>query len=414
MNDISLLRSPLSLLLAALFVTGLLLLAKYRSTSGFFRLLSRNRVVVCAVLMPLCFAFLAVEGSYGLGLQHNPAFLTLVFLVMLCLGAAVCDSLIDSAKASRYLSHLGLFLILFGAYFGAPDFRDATMAVSKGESNYIAISPNGRTEILPFSVSLTEFTTDYYDDGISPKQYTSTLDIDGKTFKTSVNHPCMHKGWMIFQSGYDRTNPDMSVLKLVRDPWLPVIFLGMLVLAAGCVLSVRGAWKSRLVLPATLLLAFVFALISLARIEFGTLMPALRSLWFVPHLIIYMLAYSILAISLVLGVVFLMRKGDGKFGQLSFSLLNTASSLLVLGMLCGAVWAKMAWGDYWTWDSKECWAAATWLLTLLAIHLPHPLGKNRKLMVVMILLSFLAIQVTWYGVNYLPASQKSLHTYNVE
>ena len=50
-------------------------------------------------------------------------------------------------------------------------------------------------------------------------------------------------------------------------------------------------------------------------------------------------------------------------------LLQTSSCLLLIGMLCGAVWAKQAWGDYWTWDPKECWAMATWMLTLIGMHL---------------------------------------------
>ena len=25
------------------------------------------------------------------------------------------------------------------------------------------------------------------------------------------------------------------------------------------------------------------------------------------------------------------------------------------------MWAKEAWGTYWSWDPKETWAAATWL-----------------------------------------------------
>ena len=33
------------------------------------------------------------------------------------------------------------------------------------------------------------------------------------------------------------------------------------------------------------------------------------------------------------------------------------------------------------------------------------------LLVVFVLLSFAAMQMTWYGVNYLPSAELSLHTY---
>ena len=36
--------------------------------------------------------------------------------------------------------------------------------------------------------------------------------------------------------------------------------------------------------------------------------------------------------------------------------------LLTFGLLLGALWGKIAWGDYWHWDPKEMWSLAAWLL----------------------------------------------------
>ena len=43
-------------------------------------------------------------------------------------------------------------------------------------------------------------------------------------------------------------------------------------------------------------------------------------------------------------------------------------SFMTLGMLMGALWAKEAWGHYWSWDPKETWAAITWLAYLVYVH----------------------------------------------
>lgn len=276
---------------------------------------------------------------------------------------------------------------------------------SDGSQEYIAFDADGNTVQLPFGIALEEFRIDYYEDGCSPKQYTSTLDIDGKKCLTSVNHPCRYKGYSIYQSGYDTVNGRYSVLGIVRDPWLPVVALGALLLAISAILSLRTVWRNWKVLVAALVLACTFAILSVARIKFGTLMPALRSLWFVPHLIVYMLAYSVMALAVIIGVTSLFLRRVPK--HLPERLLSTSSSLLLTGMLCGAVWAQQAWGNYWTWDAKECWAAVTWLLTLAATHIS---GNKKKL--VFTILAFLAMQITWYGVNYLPAANNSLHTYN--
>ena len=89
-------------------------------------------------------------------------------------------------------------------------------------------------------------------------------------------------------------------------------------------------------------------------------------------------------------------------------------AFMTLGMLTGAIWAKEAWGHYWAWDPKETWAAATWFAYLVYIHfrLGKPLKARPELII--LLVSFVLLQMCWYGINYLPAAQGvSVHTYNL-
>lgn len=401
MIDLHIFEFPLSLILALVLVLCIFLSCKY--------LKGRNPVSrpLSLILLLISSVLLAVEGTWNFGIFHHWTFITVIVLVLMALGLTSVNDF-SYKSISAFLSHSGLFLVLFGGLFGAPDSTNAFMKVYKGGSDeHIAVDARGYAAPLPISVSLEDFNIDFYEDEASPRQYISTLSIDGRTTQTSVNHPCRHKGYRIYQSGYDLDSGQYSVLKIVRDPWLPVVALGALMLLLGALLSLKTAWSSWKVLVVVLLLAAVFALISLARISFGTLPPALRSLWFVPHLIVYMLAYSILALAVISGFasLFSTKVPDG----LPEKLLSTASSLLLIGMMCGAVWAKQAWGDYWTWDAKECWAAATWLLTLAGTHAPR-----KSLRFSFAVIAFLAMQMTWYGVNYLPSSMQSLHTYNQE
>lgn len=401
MIDQSIFGFPLSLILAAALVLCLPIL--YRKPAG--RAIASRRVSV-ALLFVSSLA-IAAEGVWSLGLYRHWAFIAIIFITLLSLGLNALD---DFSHKSYYAftSHAGLLLVLSGAMFGAPDCVDAQMKVyGNGSEEHIAFDAKGNAVPLPFSVSLEDFNIDYYEDGISPKQYTSSLSVDGNLLNTSVNHPCRYKGYRIYQSGYDSAAGQYSVLKIVRDPWIPVVAIGAFVLLLGALLSFKTVWNSWKMLVAALVLAIVFTFISVARINFGTLAPALKSIWFIPHLIVYMLAYSILALSVITGISSrFTAKVPGRF---SGKLLTTASSLLLIGMLCGAVWAKQAWGNYWTWDAKECWAAVTWLLTLAGTHVQR---KNLRLLFVVA--AFLAMQMTWYGVNYLPSSRQSLHTYNQE
>ncbi len=74
-----------------------------------------------------------------------------------------------------------------------------------------------------------------------PRKFSSELAIQTKNARTvqpsiEVNKPCSLEGWNIYQLGYDTDLgrwSDMSVLELVRDPWLPVVYAGIFMMMAG-------------------------------------------------------------------------------------------------------------------------------------------------------------------------------------
>ena len=87
-------------------------------------------------------------------------------------------------------------------------------------------------------------------------------------------------------------------------------------------------------------------------------------------------------------------------------------AFLSMGMVMGSLWAKEAWGDYWTWDPKETWALLTWLSYLLYIHLRLFRRGSQRELCLLIIFSFACLQMCWWGVNYLPSAQDSVHVYN--
>ena len=232
----------------------------------------------------------------------------------------------------------------------------------------------------------------------------------------------------------------------------------------GLVVYLR--WRYRWVLPFGCLMAVMFASINIFKPEIHTeeLMPALRSPWFVPHVIVYMFSYAVMGIATILAlrILWLTRRSaagsapatgsttpatvDATASPLSPSLqgdLRLCDTLvrmgwgfITMGIVMGALWAKQAWGDYWTWDPKETWAAATWLSYLLYLHLRQGQGsalpsvteptlavtepvevtshssKSLHRTLFLLIFSFILLQMCWWGVNYLPSAQGfSLHTY---
>lgn len=184
-------------------------------------------------------------------------------------------------------------------------------------------------------------------------------------------------------------------------------------------LLVYSRWKYKWILSFSTLLAFVFVCINLFNPEIHnkTLMPALQSPWFAPHVIVYMFAYAILGASAVMSVYLLwIKKYQDSYNELAIcdNLVYVGASFMTIGMLMGALWAKEAWGHYWSWDPKETWAAISWFSYLTYLHLRLGFPKKVKLSLWLLIISFILLQMCWWGINYLPSvAGSSVHTYNL-
>ena len=63
-----------------------------------------------------------------------------------------------------------------------------------------------------------------------------------------VNRPMEIEGWKIYQLSYDETKgrwSDVSVFELVRDPWLPFVYAGIIMMMAGAVCLFVSAQKRK-------------------------------------------------------------------------------------------------------------------------------------------------------------------------
>ena len=150
-------------------------------------------------------------------------------------------------------------------------------------------------------------------------------------------------------------------------------FLGMLMplvsLLCRRFLGVGGEAADMLIAAAVLFPAgFVF------KADPQMLPPALQSRLFVPHVASYMAAYAILAKATVQAAALLL-KGDrpGRGGlvgreEAAYRMICLGFPLLTLGLVLGAWWGKLAWGDYWNWDPKELWSLASWLAYAAYFH----------------------------------------------
>lgn len=172
-------------------------------------------------------------------------------------------------------------------------------------------------------------------------------------------------------------------------------------------------WHYRWILLFSVVVTLVFVLTNILKPEIHdqSLMPALQSYWFVPHVTVYMFSYSVLGCAFLLGIAGWIQHTD-RYIPTTDRLVYIGMAFLTFGMLSGALWAKEAWGNFWSWDPKETWAAVTWSIYLLYIHMRLHGKKSPMLLHVLLILGFACMQMCWYGVNYLPSARESMHVYS--
>lgn len=182
----------------------------------------------------------------------------------------------------------------------------------------------------------------------------------------------------------------------------------------GIIVYIR--WKFKWILSFSTMMSIVFTCINIFKPEIHSksLMPALQSPWFVPHVAVYMFAYAMMGAATVFAIYLWWQHSHRKIRDDEMKACDTLVKIgwafLTLGMVMGSLWAKEAWGDYWTWDPKETWAAATWLGYLLYIHLRQHL-KDYDYLFALLIFCFILLQMCWWGINFLPAAQESVHVY---
>ena len=315
------------------------------------------------------------------------------------------------------LNHLGLFIALTTATLGSADIQRVKMITAIGEPEWRAMEQSGAIKEMEIAIELKKFIMETYDNG-APKRFASEIQIltkSGKNIETivEVNKPYEVDGWKIYQYGYDTqmgAQSQISILELVSDPWLPWVYTGFYMMLAGAALMTLEVLWRRLRNATSKALGVYFGLFVIASLfayfffdsyNTKTLVPALQSPWFAPHVFVYIFAYTLLGVAVIIA-----------WWKLADDLVYVSLAFLTIGMLFGALWAKEAWGHYWSWDPKETWAAITWIAYLVYIHYRHIPSHRERLALWMLIISFVLLQMCWWGINYLPSAQgSSVHTY---
>ena len=152
--------------------------------------------------------------------------------------------------------------------------------------------------------------------------------------------------------------------------------------------------------------ALLVAMITDGNPQITQLMPVLQSPLLSVHVMVIMFSYALFGLMALIGLQGLIahhRKQEEKEQQLaalSQFLLYPAVALIAIGIFIGAIWANVSWGRYWSWDSKETWALITMLIYSAPLHADIKWLRKAQHMHIYLLLAFLSVLMTYFGVNY--------------
>ena len=190
------------------------------------------------------------------------------------------------------------------------------------------------------------------------------------------------------------------------------VWYSLFAVVSGLITYLR--WGYKWILSYSTLLATVFIVINILKpqIHAQDLVPALQSPFFIPHVTVYMFSYSVLGCAFLIGLVgFFKKEAPDRMLVSADTLVYIGLAFMTFGMLSGAIWAKDAWGHFWNWDPKETWALITWTVYLIYIHLRLYRKGGEVLWYLLLIFAFACLQMCWWGINFLPSAQNSIHVY---
>ena len=215
--------------------------------------------MVYAVVLTIIMGLTRQEtnGSWLNNMLSFWPFVLIYVMMAVILGQVVIRRLTHLTNWKRdipfLLNHLGLFLAMTTATLGNADMQRLKMITSLGEPEWRALTQEGAVKEMPLAIELKQFIMETYDDG-SPKRFASDIQIltkSGKNIQTTVdvNKPAEVEGWKIYQYGYDTqmgAKSRISILELVSDPWLPLVYTGIYMMLGGALcMFVFGGRRKR-------------------------------------------------------------------------------------------------------------------------------------------------------------------------
>jgi ABC-type transport system involved in cytochrome c biogenesis permease subunit len=144
--------------------------------------------------------------------------------------------------------------------------------------------------------------------------------------------------------------------------------------------------------------------------------PLYATPWMFVHVTFAWIAFGSYALAAAAGILLLFYTSiDRKFpnrlpsvedldrSSYRFIVLGVVNQVIMLAS--GAIWAKRAWGEYWSWSPLEAWSLLSFLLYVFYLHARRFLGWNMKRTAWIAAFGLVMLSISYWGVKWLAPSR---------
>ncbi len=143
--------------------------------------------------------------------------------------------------------------------------------------------------------------------------------------------------------------------------------------------------------------------------------PVYATPWMIVHVVFAWIAFANFAIAAGASILLLMRNRleRNRPGRLpSAERLDVAAyRFIAVGIVnhaimiaSGAIWAKKAWGHYWSWGALEAWNLLSFLLYVFYLHARRFLGWKGKRAAWIAAFGLVILSISYWGIKWLSPS----------
>lgn len=172
-------------------------------------------------------------------LYHSWCFASL--LLLLGTSLTVCSVrrwAVNLKTLGSVAMHVGFVLVLAGGIVRHVAGIEGVVELREGDQITHLKLDETHSQTLPFAIQLEDFFLQRYSDNPGVvSEFVSRIRLVEANANTEaavrVNHPIVHRGFRIYQLGYNPDDPTWTALLVVNDPGIPMVYTGFSLVLLG-------------------------------------------------------------------------------------------------------------------------------------------------------------------------------------